>query len=162
MPRLYDLVPAYQGAMEELEKNPEQLEMWLDTVDSLNMALDVKVDGYCKMMAMLNDTDGIKAESKRLADRARAQENAAKALKDRLQGAMELLGRDKFKTDLFTVSLQANPGKVEIHDIDLIPAEYKRTTVLVEPDKKAIGDALKAGRGIAGAELVQGRSLRIR
>ncbi len=163
--KLFELVPAYQGIMDEMEQaisDPDRMTMLLDTLESVELALDIKVDGYCKMMTMLNDTDGMKAESKRLADRAKAQENAAKALKERLHFAMEVLGKDKIKTELFTVSLQDNPGKVDIHDLDKIPAEFKRTTITVEPDKKAIGDALKSGKEVDGAVLMTSKSLRIR
>lgn len=162
MATMFELIPAYKSVMDEMESNPEDADKWLDTLDSINCALEVKTDGYVRMMKMLNDTAGIKAEAKRLADRAKAQENLANKLKERLQYAMELLGRDKIKTELFTVSLQDNPGKVDIWDLDKIPAEYKRTTILIEPDKKAIGDAIKSGKEVDGAILQTGQSLRIR
>ena len=156
------MIPAYKGVMEQIESNPEQIEMWLDTLDSINTALEVKVDGYCKMMAMLNDTDGIKAESKRLADRAKAQENAAKKLKERLQYAMEQIGRDKIKTDLFTVSLQNNPPSVDDYEPALIPAKFKRTTITVDVDKKAIMQAINNGEVVPGACIKTSKGVRIR
>lgn len=69
MSRLYDLIPAYAGVMDEMENcigDPERMTMLMDTLESIEMAVEVKADGYCKMIAMLDDTAGIEAESKRL------------------------------------------------------------------------------------------------
>lgn len=162
MMKLYELIPAYKSVMDEIESNPEEADKWLDTLDSINCAIEVKTDGYVKMMKMLQDTEGMKKEAKRLADRAKAQENLANKLKERLQYAMELLGRDKIKTELFTVSLQANPPAVDDYQPEIIPEKYKRKTLVVDLDRKAIADALKAGEEVPGACLKQSQSLRIR
>lgn len=166
MSRLYDLIPAYAGVMTEMENcigDPERMAMLMDTLESIEMAVEVKADGYCKMIAMLDDTAGIEAESKRLAERARAQRNAAAGLKQRLQQAMEAMGRDKIKTDLFTVAIQNNPPALSVTDEMAIPTQYM---VLIPEhytvDKAKVKDALKYGQAVPGAELTQGRSLRIR
>ena len=162
MATLYELVPAYKSVMDEIEANPEEADKWLDTLDSINCAIEVKTDGYVKMMKMLQDTEGMKKEAKRLADRAKAQENLANKLKERLQYAMELIGRDKIKTELFTVSLQANPVSVDDYEPELIPEKYKRKTLVIDLDRQAIKQAIQNGESVPGACLKTSKSIRIR
>lgn len=159
---LYSLIPVYKSVMDEIEANPEEADKWLDTLDSINCALEVKVDGYVKMMKMLQDTEGMKKEAKRLADRAKAQENLANKLKERLQYAMELIGRDKIKTELFTVSLQNNPPSVDDYDPQLIPEKYQRKTLVIDLDRQAIKQAIQNGESVPGACLKTSKSIRIR
>lgn len=160
--KLYELIPVYKSVMDEIEANPEEADKWLDTLDSINCAIEVKTDGYVKMMKMLQDTEGMKKEAKRLADRAKAQENLANKLKERLQYAMELIGKDKIKTELFTVSLQANPVSVDDYEPELIPEKYKRKTLVIDLDKNAIKQAIQAGENVPGACLKTSKSIRIR
>lgn len=109
MTRLYDLIPAHSAIMAELEQcvdDPERLQMLLDTLESVDMAVEVKADGYARMIAMFEDTNKLETEAKRLTARANAQKNVAKALRERLKMAMVAMGKEKIKTDLFTIVLQ--------------------------------------------------------
>ena len=162
MATLYELIPAYKNVMEQMELDPENASALVDTLESINCALEVKVDGYCKMMAMLNDTAGMKAEAKRLAQRAKAQENLANSLKERLQYAMELIGKDKIKTELFTVSLQNHKGSIDVHTPELLPEQFKKTTISVDYDKTAIYNAITAGEVVPGACIMANRGVVIR
>ena len=50
----------------------------------------------------------------------------------------------------------ANPPSVEVIDFQALPDEYKRVIPeRKEPDKIAIGTALKGGKEVAGAKLVE-------
>lgn len=51
-------------------------------------------------------------------------------------------------------------ASVEITDEAMVPSNFKRTKVTTEPDKKLIGDTLKAGIDVPGAHLVTNLSLR--
>lgn len=162
MATLYELVPAYKSVMDEIEANPEEADKWLDTLDSINCAIEVKTDGYVKMMKMLQDTEGMKKESKRLADRAKAQENLANKLKERLQYAMELLDRKTIKTELFTVTRQKTKSAVDIYDPNILPAEFVETTITTSYDKNKIYKSIKDGNEVPGAVLMEKEGIVIR
>ena len=74
---------------------------------------------------------------------------------------MQQTGKTKFKTNLFSFGIQKNPASVNITDVYAVPTQFREVQ---EPklNKTAILEALKNGEEIAGAEIVQGESLRIR
>ena len=72
------------------------------------------------------------------------------------------MGIDKFESDLITLSLTKSKA-VDIYDPDLIPEEYKRTKITVEPDKIRIKEAiLKDGEFVPGATIKENKNLKIR
>jgi hypothetical protein len=161
MPKLYELSTAYNAILQQIEDADEtQLECLTDTLDAVNAEISVKVDGISKMLKILDDTASIEAEIKRLQDRKKSQESKVRWLKSYLQGQMELLGKDKIKTDLFTVSIQNNPPSVDDYDPSMIPATYQK--VSYDIDRRRILDDLKAGKEVPGCALKQSKSIRIR
>ena len=163
MTKLYDLAADYAKVKELLENEDIEPEIMQDTLESIEGAMEVKAKNIAILVQGLgSDASIIKAEEQRLAQRRKAIENKQKWLKDYLKSQMEYAGIDRFKTPTHTIALQNNPPALHITDEKKIPAEYQ---VLVperwEIDKKAVKDALKDGE-VPGAELVVGRSLRIR
>ena len=73
---------------------------------------------------------------------------------------MEMSGREKVRTDIFTVSVQHSPDKVHVTDEAKIPPQYYQTTKRL--DKIEVLRMLKAGYAVPGCELTQGSHLRIR
>lgn len=124
-----------------------------------------KAEGYAAIMVQLAaEADALDAEEKRLATRRRKREATHEWMRATLLAAMQTAGVTKMVSARFTVSVQANPPRVDIYDESLLPREY---LVPVEPpaprvDRKAISAVIKAGGTVPGARLVQGESLRIR
>lgn len=111
--------------------------------------------------SLIVEAEAIKSEETRLYDRRKALERKGEGLKDYLATQMHMAGIPSIKTDLVTIAFQKNPPAVNIVnrsailDIYLIPQEP-------QINKKMIAEILKSGMPVAGAELVQGESLRIR
>jgi len=164
MPKLYELTKNYKNLLDLADDetiDTSIIETALKTVESSiqekaqNIAIIIKSIG--------SDAEVIKAEEKRLAAKRKALENKQTWLKDYLQNQLEFAKLDKVKTAVFTVALQNNPASVMVTDEAVIPAQFK--TVIPATftiDKNAIKDAIKRGEAVPGAELTQGRSLRIR
>ena len=74
---------------------------------------------------------------------------------------MKVTGKNKFKGQLFSFSIQKNPPSLNVDDEKLIPEEYwiEQAPVL---DKKTLLAALKSGEEIPGVSIKQTESLRIR
>ena len=89
----------------------------------------------------------------------RIAENAEKRLKERMQWAMEVMGRDKVEVGLRKLSLRSSTA-VNITDEVRIPNQYIKVETSV--DKMALKKDLQAGLVIEGAELVTNRNLQIR
>ena len=162
---LYELTDDYRNLLEMAEDPDTDPEAFADTLEGIEGAIEDKADGYAKVIRTLEgDAAACDAESKRLRNKKIAIENNIKRMKTALQYAMELTGKTKFKTALFSFGIQKNPAAVVMDEgyIENIP---ERFLIPQDPvvDKKAIKEALKAGEDLEGiAHLEQSESLRIR
>jgi uncharacterized protein YlxW (UPF0749 family) len=157
--KLYELTTNYLSLMEMAEEM--DTDTLKDTLESIEEEINDKAENIAKLIKNLNaDVDALKIEEKRLADRRKSLENKVTHLKEYLQNQLEVAGLDKVKRPTLTISIQNNPPSVKVLDEKLL-SDYM---IPVEPklDKKAILTALKEGMEVSGAELVQGRSVRIR
>jgi hypothetical protein len=162
--KLYELTQAYNEVWNLVDNEDTDLQVIEDTLSSLEGAIEDKAANIALFVrGMESDTTVIDAEIKRLTERKRAITNRVNGLKTYLRAQMEAANLLKIKTPTHTISLQNNPPAVNIYDQERIPAAF--LTIIPEsfvPDKKRISEALKAGEQVPGAELTQGKSLRIR
>jgi hypothetical protein len=162
---LYELTSEYMELLAMLEDPDTDETVILDTLEGVGGELEEKADGYARVMRQMDaDAAAIKAEEERLHNRRKSLENRSAWLKSRLQNVMELTGKTKFKTELFSFGIQKNPASVVIDEqyIENIPAEY---LIAQDPkiDRQKIKEDLKAGKDLEGiAHLEQSESLRIR
>lgn len=167
MATLYELTGNLLRLQEllEQEEDMERVQIVLDTMEGLDWELEQKADGYARIIQNINsDIDGISHEIDRLMGKKKTLTNKLEALKYNLQHSMELTGKTKFKTELFSFNVQNNPPAVVMDEqyIENIPKEY---LIPQDPkiDRAKIKEDLKAGKNLEGiAHLEQGRSLRIR
>ena len=118
---------------------------------ALNMERETKLENIALWIKDLNaEAAAIKAEKMKLAERQAATENKAESLKEFLS---EQLGGQKLSTPRCVVSFRRTKS-VNVTDLWKIPEDYLKYSDPT-PDKKALGEALKAGKTIEGAELVE-------
>lgn len=160
---LYELTQEYMELLAMLEDPDTDEAVILDTLEGVGGELEEKADNYARVMRQMDaDAAAIKVEEERLHNRRKSLENRSVWLKQRLQSVMEVTGKTKFKTELFSFGIQNNPASVVIDDEKMIPTEFLIPQA-PKIDKTAIKDALKAGVDMAGiAHLEQTQSLRIR
>lgn len=165
MSSLYVLNAAYQNLMERLydEELPE--DAIIDTLDSIEGAIEDKADGYGKVIRMIEaDIDGIKLEESRLYARRKSLERKKELLKGNLFDAMKTVGLAKIKTALFTVSISKNGGKRRVEldvPIEALPAKFQKVTI--EANNEALRELLADRESCEYCHLAeQGESLRIR
>jgi len=163
MSTLYELTNDWIQLLHMLEDGADE-EVINDTLEGLDYEIEAKADGYAKVIRALEaDAAAYKTEIDRMTDRKRTIENNIDRMKKNLQATMELTGKTKFKTDLFSFNVQNNAPSVVIdaENVNDIPIEY---LVIQEPkvDKKKIAADIKAGVDLHFAHLEQSRSLRIR
>lgn len=165
MATLYELTSEYLDLLAMLEDPDVDEDLINDTLEGIDGELEAKADGYARVMRQMDaDAKAIKAEEERLANRRKSLENRSAALKGRLQQMMEITGKVKFKTELFSFGIQKNPAAVVIDEqyIENIPEEY---LIRQDPkiDRAKLKEDLKAGLDLEGiAHLEQSESLRIR
>jgi len=165
MPALYEISQDYLRALDVLTDpaNDIPLDAITDTLEGIEGQLQEKATNVAKFMQNLDATaKAIKEAEQKMAQRRRTIENRAQGLKDYLKHNMEASGITRIESPWFVLSVQKNPGAVEITDERQLPDDFKIEVVTQKIDKAAIKAALKAGQDVPGATLVQGTRLAIR
>lgn len=162
MATLYELKNDWLTLYDMMSDDNSDEEIIKDTMEALEGEIESKADGYAMVRAQLRaDAEAIKFEEARLACRRKSIENNIKRLEGSLMDAMELTGKTKFKTTLFSYGIQNNPVSVVIDDETQIPELF----LIPQPpkvDKAGIKDILKHSGNTSFAHLEQTKSLRIR
>lgn len=147
-----------QGATEGVDTETGEVFRLSDYLEELQMSREQKIKNlalYCKNTS--SDIDELKKEMDNFKKRIEQK-------KKRLESAMEYLRQvtdgKKVEDTQFVISYRKSTS-VEVLDEGLIPAEY-----FVEQapklDKISIRDAIKAGKEVAGAALVEKQNMTIK
>lgn len=158
---LYEITQQQQDLNNLLEESYGELTPELEQALAINKEnFMVKANGY--VLAIKNykaESDAISEEIKRLQEKKKVCENAITRMKNSLSNAMDEFGMPKVQTGMFKVSLTTSKA-VNILDEDAIPADYKK--VKYEVSKTEIKKAIDSGIKVAGAEIVENKSITIR
>jgi chaperonin cofactor prefoldin len=145
MESLYNLTEDYQVLMEYADStDPDDEQVFLDTLDSVTATINVKMDDYAVVMDHMKEReDLIDLEIKRLTARKNAISNNRTKMRERLYDSMLATDRTKVSTDLHTFSIVKNGGKLPLIINGDVPDKYMK--VIMEPDKDLIRTALETG-----------------
>lgn len=131
-----------------------------DDLKQLHVDREQKIDNtVCYLKNTEAMIEAYKAEEKRLAECRKILENKADRIRNFLSYFLEI-GK-KLETIHFKISWRKSTS-VNIINEELIGEEFKKEKITVSLDKKAIGDKLKAGEIVAGAELEEKQNLQIK
>ena len=114
----------------------------------LNVELETKADNYCALITAMQGRAEIRmAESKRLRERATADENNASFLTTRLKKALEVHGIKKIETDRYRITVAKHGGKLPllVDGEKEIPKRFKTVKYVWNVDNDAIRKALESG-----------------
>lgn len=158
---LFTLTENYIKFFTEFENADEVTEEMQEMADNLNVEIEEKCDNYGKMIRNLEaDVEAFKNQEKIFNEKRKSAENKVKWLKQNLQASMELQGRKKVKTDLFSFNIQKNAPSLEItNEKDIDDSYYVIERKL---NKRELLNDIKEGLIVDGVELKQTESLRIR
>lgn len=159
---LYELTGAYLELLEMAEDTTVDQDVLRDTMDAIGGELEDKADGYAKVISQLaGDAESIKKQIERLtAMKDRIEENIT-AMKKSLEAAMSATGKKKFRTELFSFSIQKNAPSLDLLDENMVPDMFR----IPQPDKidrRAALNFIKDNGPTAWGKLKQTESLRIR
>ena len=163
--RLYELAAEYQAVLDEVADAEGVLDEDLEArLDAIAGSLADKVDSCCAVVRTLEaEASALKAEEARLAERRRTRENEAARVVEYIRECLRSAGLQRVKGPRFSASLAKTPGKVVL---DVEPAEvpslFAKTETVVTVDKRAIGEALRAGEDLGFAHREVGERVVIR
>ena len=161
---LYEIATTYRADAARLQDLDLPAEVVTDTLDAMAGELEVKAQNVVMFARDLQATAAaIKDAEEQMAKRRKAIENRAKHLLEYVQGCMETAEVQRIECPHFRLAIQAKPPSVDVYEPGLLPVEYMRKPEPPPPapDKTAIAAAIKAGKEVPGARLVQGTRLAI-
>ena len=159
---LYELTAVYQRLQDQIESG-EDYEGILAVIGD---EIEAKADGYARVIRNMEaEAKALKDEEKRLAEKRKLREAAIERLKQNLFESMKATGKEKFKTDLFSFSIQKNGGKipviVDVKDTSELPDDLVKITEA--PDLDAIRKYIEETGDLTYAHFGErGESLRIK
>lgn len=162
---LYEIAKEFRQITDVLQDVGCDEQTLLDTLEGERWPLEVKGQQYAFVIRNLEaSAEAIKAAEKQMADRRKAIESRARYLTERLKTGMEIAGVTKLECPHFAIAIQNNPPSVEVFEPGLVPAEFMTQPEAPPPapNKTAIKEAIKAGREVPGAMMVQGKRLAIK
>lgn len=153
MPSLFELSNDMRDLL-EFGCDPDEEETFLQTLEPIITAISEKADGYCAVMTHFKgQAEMISKEIEALTLRKKQIERSVDRMKEALLYSMNTTGRTEIKTDLHTIKVAKNGGKLPLEITGEVPKEFEKTTVLVEPDKDKIREALDKGEELGFAHL---------
>lgn len=162
---LYVLADEYKQAATQLADLDLPDEVVADTLESLQFPIEQKAANVAMFVRNLESTaEAIKAAEGEMAKRRKALENRAASVREYLKANMLRTGITKIECPMFKISVRDNPVAVRVIDETAIPAKFMRQPEPPppSPDKKSIGEALKAGEEVPGCALERGNRLEIK
>lgn len=159
---LYEIDRRIEAALEDgMKVNEDTGEVEFDgsLLESLRMEKNAKIESialYIKSLLALSQD--IKDETDALIERQKQYEKKAERLKKYLDMSLRCDGLEKFETAKCCISFRKSLSVLA--DLKRLPEQYLR--VKYEPNKEAIGKALKAGEEVPGAYIEEKRSVIIK
>lgn len=159
--RIYEIPSAMRQALEALEIDEE-------TGEILNPQVLHQVEGEATtkientalfVRELVQEQEVLKAEAKRMLDRAKSLGKKEAYLKNLIQTVLEHSFNGKLKTSRLTCYVRQS-SSVAIDNLELLPQETLK--IKYEPDKTAIKQLLDQGLDVPGAYLCENQSLVIR
>lgn len=162
---LYELATQYRQLQELADTDDLPPEVIRDTLEGLTGEIEVKSINVAKFILSLEaHADAISDAAKQMAARAQRVRARADSIRAYLLFQMQATGTTKVTCPEFTLAVRSNPPAVCLRDDVELPPEFMVTPEPPppRPDKRAILEALKAGKHVEGAWIEQGQRLEIR
>jgi septal ring factor EnvC (AmiA/AmiB activator) len=135
-----------------------------DTLESMSEPLDERLENLAKMVRNIESAKhGVEQTIAHLEARHMSLERAAQRGRRLILDLMQVAGRERVNTALFSMAVKKNPLAVVVDNDKELAPEYLtyHEPPPPTPNKRAIAAALKAGRTVPGARGEQGTRLEI-
>lgn len=135
--------------------DPDDQQVFQDTLDGLIAVIEKKADSYCTVMDQIKANIALHdMEIQRLTDRKRAMARNIQRMQDALLAAMVAMDEKKIRTDHYTITRCKDGGKQPMSvDEENVPDEFKVEQITYKTDKDKIRAALEAGEELPFAQL---------
>ena len=160
--RLFEIVDGVQNLLElSVDRDTGEIsEEGLSALDELELTLDEKLTNTALYLKGVEaERDAVAKAAKELSARAAIHGKQADRLREYLRANMERVGHEGLSDPRVKLGWRSSTAVVVDADASL-PVEL--LCVKTAPDKKAIGDLLKAGTEVEGCRLETRRNLQVK
>ena len=160
----FELAAQYRQLAELLSERHDDERVIADTLDSISEPLDTRLENLAKMVRNIESAArGVEETISHLQARHAALDHAAERGRKLILDLMQVAGRDRATTALFTLAVKKNPLTVVVDRADSLPPAYLtyHEPPPPTPNKRAIAAALKAGVPVDGVHAEQSVRLEI-
>lgn len=160
----FELAAQYRQLAEMLAERNDDEQVVADTLESLSGPFDEQLENLAKMVRNIEAaSSGIAQTIESLQARHTSLERAAQRGRRLILDLMQTAHRERVHTALFSMALKRNPPQVVIDRVDQLPDMYwtRYEPPAPTPNKKAIANAIKAGKEVPGAHCEQSVRLEI-
>jgi hypothetical protein len=160
---LFNIQKEYLQIAEQLQDNGGELTPELETALAINQEeLTVKAGGYASVIRYLDSyIEAGKSEKERIEKLVKTAENTRDRLKETIKNAMQMYGVEKIECGLTKIGFRKSEA-VEVTDESWLDDYYFDTKTTKTVSKMRIKEALKMGKTVNGAKIVQNLNLQIR
>ena len=164
---LFNLTNQYLQLADTLAAGDFDADTVADTIEASGITDDIAIKSqnleYVARSAEAH-LPAIDAEIGRLQALKAHRVKVAAGLRSYLLDNMIRMQIEKIDCPMFLISIRSNPPSVDVFDPMQLPISYMVTPLPPpdRPDKTLIKEALKAGKDVPGARLVQGQRLAIK
>ena len=114
----------------------------------------------CLVKDLEAESEALLKESASLRQRSKVKHNAAARIKGALSAYME--PGEKISDNRAALSWRTSDSVEVDIPAESLPEQYRRTEILVEPDKVALKAALKSGEAVEGVRIITRQNLQIK
>ena len=165
MAHLFELVAQHRQLQVLAEESDLDPQMLLDTLEGLQGDIEAKSRSVAMVIRNIESfADQVDEAAEQMALRAKRIRERAAGIRTYLKTSMQATGITKIQCAEFTIALRKNPARADIVDESAIPDEYREWPEPPPPrvNRKAVLDALKAGKPVPGAQIAQDERVDIR
>jgi hypothetical protein len=151
------------NAIEELEQKDLDPEVLVDTIESLKLTRDQKLDGAAGLSDKYNSQiKWAKERMTELREFIKVLTNKKNRLNQFITDAMDDAGLKELQTEHHILKPRNYRDSVIVEEVKKLPIDYVVEEKTIKADKKKLYEDLKAGKEITGAHLKANRKTLIK
>ena len=162
--KLYELAQSMEELKQLIQEGELDNDMLLSTLESVELDIETKADNICCIIKELEgNINTLASEKERLARLSERYNNNIDWLKNYLKFNLVKIGKEKLKTDRFSINVSNRKPKLVINE-ELLSNNYKyeETKVITKINRDKISDDISNGLVVEGVTLEEVKALTIR
>ena len=162
--KLYELTQSMEELKQLIQEGELDNDMLLSTLESVELDIETKADNICCIIKELEgNINTLLNEKERLTSLSERYKKNVDQLKNYLKINLVKVGKEKLKTDRFSINVSNRKQKLVINE-ELLSNNYKyeETKIITMINRDKIADDINNGVTVDGVTLEEVKALTIR